>query len=155
MKRPPRLTGNGTIRKCGLVGVGITLLEKLCYWAWALRFQKLRPGTVTLSPCCLPTSIENSLLYLQPHVCLCVTLLSSMTIWTKSLNVRVAVVMMSSLYCNKNPNQERNYIYICYCYYHHHCYFYYYYFIWDLTIYSTLTWNSPCSPYGNSFVSVS
>jgi hypothetical protein len=29
------------IRKCGLVGVGATLLEEVCHWGWVLRFQKL------------------------------------------------------------------------------------------------------------------
>ena len=28
---PHRLIGNGTIRRCGLVGVGVTLLKELCH----------------------------------------------------------------------------------------------------------------------------
>jgi hypothetical protein len=27
-----RFIGSGTIRKCGLVGVGVALLEKVCHW---------------------------------------------------------------------------------------------------------------------------
>ena len=34
---------------CGLVGVGVVLLEEVCHWGWDLRFQKPRPGPVSLS----------------------------------------------------------------------------------------------------------
>lgn len=44
--------GIGTIRQCGLVKVGVTLLEGVCHWEWALKFQKLipDPGAPTLQP---------------------------------------------------------------------------------------------------------
>lgn len=29
---PNRPIGNGTIKKCGVVGVGVTLLHKMCRW---------------------------------------------------------------------------------------------------------------------------
>lgn len=35
---PHRPIGIGTSRKCGLVGVGVALLEELCHREWALRF---------------------------------------------------------------------------------------------------------------------
>ena len=28
---PPNLTGSGTIRRCGFVGVGVALLEEVCH----------------------------------------------------------------------------------------------------------------------------
>ena len=31
----------GTIRSCGIVGVGMALLEEVCPWGWALRSQML------------------------------------------------------------------------------------------------------------------
>lgn len=34
------------VKKYGLVGVGVSLSEKVCHWDWAFRFQKLKPGTV-------------------------------------------------------------------------------------------------------------
>ena len=35
--------GSGTIRRCGLIGVGVTLLEEVFHWqAW--RFYKFKPG---------------------------------------------------------------------------------------------------------------
>jgi hypothetical protein len=46
---------------------GETLLEELCHWRWALRFQKFKPGPVSLS---LPADldVELSQLPLQHHV---------------------------------------------------------------------------------------
>jgi hypothetical protein len=32
--------------RCVLVGVGVALLEEVCDWRWALRFQKLKAGPV-------------------------------------------------------------------------------------------------------------
>ena len=40
--------GSSTIRRCGLVGVGVTL-EDVCHWGWALRSQMLKAGPVSLS----------------------------------------------------------------------------------------------------------
>jgi hypothetical protein len=34
---------------CGLVGVGVALLEEECHWQWAPRFQKPKPSSVSLS----------------------------------------------------------------------------------------------------------
>jgi hypothetical protein len=39
-----RLIGSGTIRRCGLVGVGVALLKKVCHWRWALKFNMLKPA---------------------------------------------------------------------------------------------------------------
>jgi hypothetical protein len=30
-------TGSGTISRCGLVGVGVALLEDVSLWEWAMR----------------------------------------------------------------------------------------------------------------------
>jgi hypothetical protein len=32
----------------GLVEVGMTLLEEVCHWEWALRFQMLKPGSIRI-----------------------------------------------------------------------------------------------------------
>jgi hypothetical protein len=45
---PHRLIGSGTIRRCGFFGVDVALLEEVCHWRWALRFQMLKPGLVSL-----------------------------------------------------------------------------------------------------------
>jgi hypothetical protein len=41
-----RPIGSGTLRRCGLMGVGVALLEEVCHWGWALRFQILKPSPV-------------------------------------------------------------------------------------------------------------
>jgi hypothetical protein len=38
-----RAIGSGATRRCGLVRVGVALLEEVCHWGWTLRFQKLEP----------------------------------------------------------------------------------------------------------------
>jgi hypothetical protein len=43
---PHRFIGNGTIRRCGLVEVGIFLLDEMCYRMQAFKFQMLNPGPV-------------------------------------------------------------------------------------------------------------
>jgi hypothetical protein len=49
---PQRSIESGTIRRCGLVGVGVALLEEVCEWAlWFLDAQG-RPS-VCLSSCCM------------------------------------------------------------------------------------------------------
>ena len=30
----------GRFNRCGFVGAGMALLEEVCHWQWALRFQK-------------------------------------------------------------------------------------------------------------------
>jgi hypothetical protein len=50
---PHRLIGSGTIRRCGLVGVGVALLEDCVTEGWALRPQMLKPGPLSLSSCFL------------------------------------------------------------------------------------------------------
>jgi len=41
------------ISGCGLVGIGVALLEEVCHWGWVFGFQMLKPGPVSLSSCCL------------------------------------------------------------------------------------------------------
>ena len=51
---PHRPIGSGTIKRCGLIEVGVAWLEEVGVTeGWALRFQKLKPGLV-VSSCCLP-----------------------------------------------------------------------------------------------------
>ena len=53
---PHRLMESGTIKKSGFVGVGVALLEEVCHWEWALGFQMLKPGPVSLSlPAAFPS----------------------------------------------------------------------------------------------------
>ena len=40
---------SGTIRRCGLVGVGVTLFDEVCHCGWTMRFQMLKLGTMPLS----------------------------------------------------------------------------------------------------------
>jgi hypothetical protein len=40
---------SGSIRRYVIVGVGVALLEKVCYYRWALGFQMLKPGPDSLS----------------------------------------------------------------------------------------------------------
>lgn len=41
---------SGTIRRCGFVGLGMSLLDEVCYWVSnALMFQMLKQGPVSLS----------------------------------------------------------------------------------------------------------
>lgn len=42
----------GAIRKCGFVGVSVTLLEKVCDWGWPSRFEKLKSGPLSLPVYC-------------------------------------------------------------------------------------------------------
>lgn len=43
MKMTPlhRLMESGTVRRCGIVEVGVDLLEEVCHWGWSSRFQML------------------------------------------------------------------------------------------------------------------
>jgi hypothetical protein len=50
---PHRLIGSGIIG-------GVAFLEELCHWEQALMFQKLEPGPVPLSSCCLLPDVELS-----------------------------------------------------------------------------------------------
>lgn len=57
----------GRVTECGLVGVGVSLLEEVYHWEWALSFQKSIAGSgsafltvnqgVALS-CCPTTSLH-------------------------------------------------------------------------------------------------
>lgn len=47
----------------------MALLEKVCHWGLALRFQKPKPGPVCVS-LCPKIKIYNSQLLLQHHACL-------------------------------------------------------------------------------------
>lgn len=67
---PHRPLQNGTVRKLDLdlVGVSVSLLEKVCHRGWALRFQQLKPSPVPLF-FLLPTDLEE-LLATCPAPCL-------------------------------------------------------------------------------------
>lgn len=43
---PHRPLGNGSIRRCGRAGGTVSLLEGVCHWGWALKFQKIKPDPV-------------------------------------------------------------------------------------------------------------
>jgi hypothetical protein len=43
-----------SIRRCGLAGVGVALLEEVCPSRWALKFQVLKPG-----PACFPSFCQS------------------------------------------------------------------------------------------------
>jgi hypothetical protein len=46
--------GSGTIRRCGLVGVGVALLEEVChYWGRLLDLPLNQSGGNQSSPVCL------------------------------------------------------------------------------------------------------
>jgi hypothetical protein len=51
--------GSGTIRRCGLVGEGVALLEEVCHWGW---------GGAGFEVSCAQTlpSVEDSHLFLLP-----------------------------------------------------------------------------------------
>lgn len=74
-----RLMGGGSIRKCGLVGVKVTLLTGVCHWGVGFEASEAqaRPG-VTLSSCCLLISRCGTLFLLRHDVCWHTTLLSAM-----------------------------------------------------------------------------
>lgn len=57
---PARLVGSGIIRKCGLGGVDVALVEEVCHWGWALRAQML-PVNPDIEPSCF--SSANMLSY--------------------------------------------------------------------------------------------
>lgn len=70
---------NDTIRRCGLAGMSVALLEEVCCWGQVLRLQKLKRGRPSDSlslPKCL--WIKNSQLPLQYQVCLCAAMLPAM-----------------------------------------------------------------------------
>ena len=47
-----RLIGSGAIRRRGLFGGGVALLEQVCHWEWVLSSQKLKPGQcITVTFC--------------------------------------------------------------------------------------------------------
>ena len=73
-------TGSGgTIRRCGLVGAGVVLLEEVCAWERALRAQKLKSGLVCLMYFLLPMDPDVELSAPLQHVCLHAAMLPAMT----------------------------------------------------------------------------
>ena len=51
---PHRLRESGTIGRCGLVGVGVVLLEEVGYWVPALRSHMLKLSLAAqFTSCCL------------------------------------------------------------------------------------------------------
>lgn len=71
MKKAPTAHRESIIRRCGLIGVSVALLEKMCHPEWILRFQKLNLGSVARSSFLLPEDAEVELSApLQHHVCL-------------------------------------------------------------------------------------
>lgn len=68
--------GTGTLRRCALVVVGVSLLKETWHRGWALRFQMLDPGLVSLSFFLLPIHPAT----LGHHVCLHATMVPTVTI---------------------------------------------------------------------------
>lgn len=63
------------IGRKSLVGVSVAVLDKVCHWGWALRFQKPTPGSEAHS---LPAARGSRYRMLRFHVASIV--LSTMTI---------------------------------------------------------------------------
>ena len=96
----PRLIGSSTIRRCGRVGVGVTLLEGM-----------------GLSPFLLPADPDVDLSAPSPTPCLSVCPhasyhdhngLNMLKLWASPNEmsfIRIALVMMS-LHSNRNPNED-------------------------------------------------
>ena len=57
-----------SIRRCGLAGVGVALLEEVCHSGWALGFQMLRSGPRFVLEACRSKCRILSYLSLQHHV---------------------------------------------------------------------------------------
>lgn len=57
---------SGTTGPCGLVRVGVALLEKVCHWEWALKSQMLKPGPVSHSLFLLPANPDVEFLATMP-----------------------------------------------------------------------------------------
>ena len=80
---PLRFLGSGSIRRCGLVEVGVTFLEAvLLGWEWALRFQMLSLAqchSLFLLPKDLVIELSATTLAQVP-VYLCAAMLPAMTI---------------------------------------------------------------------------
>jgi hypothetical protein len=70
---------NGTIRKCGLVGVVVALLEEVCHCGWAFEVSnaQTQPSLHTLFLLPAGPDVEFSAT-LQHHVCLHATILPTM-----------------------------------------------------------------------------
>ena len=60
--------GTGTIRRCGLVEVGVALMKEVSLWGWAMRPSSQPHGSQSF-PVCLQNKMKNSQ-FLQGHVCL-------------------------------------------------------------------------------------
>jgi hypothetical protein len=62
--------GSGTLRRCGLVGVGLALLEEESWWGWALRsYAQAQPSVKREPPSWLP-SYQDVELLAPPAPCL-------------------------------------------------------------------------------------
>jgi hypothetical protein len=75
--------GSGTIRKCGLAGIGVALLEKVCHCVGRLEgllVLELCPVPKRPSTGCLQIKMQNSQLLLQHHVYLDTAMLPAMMI---------------------------------------------------------------------------
>lgn len=59
-----RFIRRDTIRRCGLDGIAVALLEEACHWNWALRFQIANPVPVSLF--LVPTCPDLEILALSP-----------------------------------------------------------------------------------------
>ena len=70
MEMVPIGSGSGTVRRCGLVGVGMAFLDKVCHWQRTLRSQMLKPSQgVILFLLCVYPDVELSAPSVH-HVCL-------------------------------------------------------------------------------------
>ena len=71
-----KLRGSGTIRRCGLAGVGVALLEEVYHLGPALRSHEAQARlSGSVSSYCLWIKMLNSQILLENHVCLHVTML--------------------------------------------------------------------------------
>lgn len=59
-----RLTGSGTIRSQGFVGVGVALSETVSHWGWGLKCQVLKPDL-----------LGNIWSHCEPRVFICIKLI--------------------------------------------------------------------------------
>ena len=48
-KKMVPIVKSGTMQSCSLIGVGVALLEEVCYFVWSLMFEMLKLGPVSCS----------------------------------------------------------------------------------------------------------
>lgn len=114
---PHRLLGSSAARKCVLVGVGVSLLEKVWHWGWGSEVSdaKVKPS-VTLSSWCLQSGCRTlSYFFRTMSACIPSCFLSWwLNLWTckaaamKCFSLRVDMVMVS-LHNNKTQNKTSSY----------------------------------------------